>query len=68
MLQIGEEGKTASISNALSGAKHFGLKNSEAEQIIEEVREVTKNWKDFFAECGAEEQDIDSLSSCFREL
>lgn len=68
LLQIGEEGKTASISNALSGAKHFGLKNSEAEQIIEEVREVTKNWKDFFAECGAEEQDIDSLSSCFREL
>ena len=67
-LQVGEEGKTASISNALSAAKHFGLKTSEAENIIEKVREVTKNWKDFFADCGAKGQDMDRLSSCFRKL
>jgi len=67
-LHIGEEGSTASISNALSAIKHFGLKLAAAEQIVEEVREVTKNWKAFFADCGAEDQDIDRLSSCFREL
>jgi serine/threonine-protein kinase HipA len=67
-LHIGDEGTIANISNALSAAKHFGIKISEAEQIIEEVREATKNWKTFFADCGAESQDIERLSSCFREL
>ena len=67
-LHIGDEGRTANVSNALSATKYFGIKLAEAEQIIEEVREVTKNWKDFFADCGAESQDIEQVSSCFREL
>lgn len=67
-MYIGEDGKDASISNAMSAAKNFGLKNTEAKQIIEEVREATKDWKDFFSNCGANEQDIVRLSSCFREL
>ena len=67
-LHIGDEGTTASISNALTATKHFGLKPAEAEQIIEEIKETIKNWKDFFADLGAQDQDIDRLSSCFREL
>ena len=67
-LHIGDEGTIANISNALSAAKYFGIKLAEAEQIIEEVREVTKGWKAFFDDCGAESQDIERLSSCFREL
>ena len=67
-LHIGDEGTIANISNALSATKHFGIKTPDAEQIIEEVREVIKGWRDFFADCGAEDQDIERLSSCFREL
>ena len=67
-LHFGEQGRVASIHNALSAAKRFGLKNSEAERIIDEIREVTNDWKVVFADCGVVSQDIDRLSSCFRKL
>jgi serine/threonine-protein kinase HipA len=67
-LHVGEAGRVSTVENALSAISRFGLKQQEAEQIVEEVREGTMEWDVFFAECGAEREDLDRLSSCFRKL
>jgi serine/threonine-protein kinase HipA len=67
-LRIGDEGKLATVSNALSATGDYGVVRSDAEQIIDRVREVTKKWKDYFGKCNAADQDVERLSSCFREL
>ncbi|MCA1765766.1 MAG: HipA domain-containing protein, partial [Desulfobulbaceae bacterium] len=67
-LRIGDEGKMATVSNVLSATGNYGIDRSDAKQIIDQVREVTKNWKDYFGNFNAAKQDIERLSSCFREL
>jgi serine/threonine-protein kinase HipA len=64
-LIVGEEGRTATISNALSAAALFGLRANEANAIVEQIREATRGWKDFYANCGLSQLDIDRISSCF---
>ena len=67
-MQIGDEGKTASVRNAMSSITRFGLKQKEAEQIIDEIYEGTKGWDDFFSSNGVPGEDIERLSSCFRKM
>lgn len=67
-LRIGHEGKLATVNNALSATGDYGIDRSDAEQIVDQVREVTKKWKDYFGKCNAADQDVERLSSCFREL
>jgi len=68
LLHIGDEGKAATVGNALSAIGYYGIALSDAELIIEQVREVTRNWKEYFDRYGATDQDIERLSSCFREI
>jgi serine/threonine-protein kinase HipA len=67
-LHFGDLGREASIQNLLSGAPSFGLNQSEANNVIDEVREGVRNWDEFFLEHEASEEDITSLRGCFRQL
>ena len=67
-LHFGESGREASIANLLSGAPTFGLNQSEANNVIDEVREGVRNWENFFLDHGASEEDVIRLSGCFRQL
>lgn len=64
-LQIGEEGRAATVSNALSAAAGFGLRQQEAVAVVEQIHEVTNGWRDIYAECGQSQLDIDKIAGCF---
>ena len=67
-LHFGEAGREASLENLQTAAPVFGLKLAEANNIIDEVREGTRNWQDFYVEHGASEEDIIRLKGSFRPL
>lgn len=64
-LHVGEEGRSATLSNALSAAALFGLRDKEAVRVIERIHEVTAGWRDFYSNCGLSSVDIGKIQSCF---
>ena len=67
-LHIGDYGREASVPNLISAAGIFGLRPTEAEAVIEKVREGSRRWRDFFDAHGVSDEDLVRLASCFREL
>lgn len=67
-LHIGDEGKLATVSNALSACGYYGIGRDEAKHIIERIREITRNWEEYFTTCGVTDHDMQRLASCFREM
>ncbi len=55
---ISEEGPDASLELALNAAKYFGLKEDQANIIIEEVSWAFKNWRDTARLIGMSTTDI----------
>ncbi len=64
-LHIGSEARAATISNALSAAAIFGLRDKEAAAVIDQIHEAVRNWREFYSDCGVSHMDIDKISSCF---
>ena len=56
---------SATVENVLAAAPGFGIRNTEANFVIEQIRDKFKNWRSHYAECGLTEQDIQKISSCF---
>ncbi len=67
-MSIGEKGREATLENAYSRASRFGLLRNEAQDIIEQLLEKTRCWKDHFEECGISGNEIDKLSPSFSHL
>ena len=67
-LQIGREGRLATVDNALSAAPLFGLRPADATLIVEKIRENVRQWRDLFSENGVRETDMQRISGCFRDL
>lgn len=65
---VGADGAASTLSNALSQCRRFLLKQSEASQIIDEVRSVLSGWQQVFAESGVTRTDIRMLRSCFSQV
>lgn len=64
-LNISNQGRVASIENALAAAPAFGLNNGDAISIIDQIRERVSDWRNHYATCGLSELDIQKISSCF---
>lgn len=67
-MKIGDLGREASLDNARSAAKYFGISAPEAELYIKELCEHTKQWEQHYRNCGVSSQDIEKLKHSFRKL
>lgn len=68
VLGVGKRGHEATLDNALSGAINFGIRQEEAESLLEEIRQhVEARWRPILAESGIGDQDIQRLSNSFIE-
>jgi len=64
-MSVGEQGRTASLDNALSRASQFGLERGQARAVVEELRASVRSWRDHFEECGVTGSEIDALAPSF---
>lgn len=62
-LGVGNDGRTGSIENLLSQAKRFGLKAFKAQQIVNQIRELSAEWPVYMTRYAVAEGDIQRLHS-----
>ncbi|SPB17798.1 phosphatidylinositol kinase [Caballeronia novacaledonica] len=67
-LGVGEEGKLATLDNAVSRCDAFGISESEACMLIGLMWDVVKDWRSLFAEDGVAEKDMDYVSTAIRHI
>lgn len=68
ILSLGERGHEATLTNALSSARSFGLERDEASTLLETLRtRVDATWRAKMRDAGVSDQDIARLSNCFAE-
>lgn len=61
-MTIGREGRDSTISNVISAAPAFGIKDAEAKLIAEEMKHSLLDWQNYFAQCGVSEMNIALLA------
>ena len=66
-LEVGLQGKLATLDNALSGCARFDLTRPEAVLIVARIQSQTARWREFFEEHGAPGKLIDTVQSAFRD-
>lgn len=64
-LRCGREGRAATRSNILSDVRPFGLSESEATRIWEEMRETVAGWQEHFAGYGVTKKEMEELRHRF---
>jgi serine/threonine-protein kinase HipA len=67
-LAIGNQGRLATIDNALSAAGSFMLPQKKACECISEVWRVTRQWKTYFDEFKVSAAEIEKISPAFRHI
>jgi serine/threonine-protein kinase HipA len=65
-LGIGQQGRLATLDNALSWYARFGLTRDVAIEAINHVWSVVREWKGRFEEFGVPSSEIDKIGSAFR--
>ncbi len=63
---VGEQGRLATLDNALSHAGQFGLRPREASELIQQMTEDLRPWKSVFENAGVPPQDIEVVAGAFR--
>lgn len=66
-MTFGNEGKRASYKNALSMCGRFRLSQTQAQNIINDVRHVTASWREHFRNTGIAENEIAALENSFSD-
>ncbi len=67
-LEVGSQGKLATLDNALSGHEHFGLERHHAVEKMASIALAVQGWKGFFEDQGVSGTLIDQLAGAFRVL
>ncbi len=57
-MSVGIQGREANLDNAMSYSARFGLSPDAAADIIKKLQASTKNWQDFFRQCGLNNDDV----------
>jgi serine/threonine-protein kinase HipA len=60
-MRVGADGHESSISNALSELAAFGLKLSEAKDLVHNIQNVVATWPAHFAKCGVKAREIEMV-------
>ena len=67
-LQVGPQGKLATLDNALAGSAAFTLERPDAIAVMAAVSRAVASWASFFEERGISGRLIDQLRPAFRNL
>ena len=67
-LGIGAQGRLATLDNALSAYARFGLTRVRAEEIIDRVWRVVRQWRMYFEGFGVPGGQIKKIASAFRHI
>ena len=67
-LEVGPEGRIASIDNALASCQRFSVSTARAGQLIAEVWAVVREWRVSFERYGVDARECDRVASAFRHL
>jgi serine/threonine-protein kinase HipA len=67
-LQVGNQGKLATLDNAMSAFSAFTPQRTTAIAIIRRIWGEVRQWKNAFENWGATGRLIDQVSSAFRDL
>lgn len=65
-LGVGEKGRFADISNALSSAALFGLNQGQARDIVERICMCVREWRTYFDEFGVDPKDMTAVATAIR--
>lgn len=65
-LGVGMEGRLATLTNAMSSHRAFGLSHDEAMTIIDRIGSVVREWRVYFGEHGVSEADMALIASAMR--
>ena len=61
-MPVGDSAAEASIENALSQVRSFGLKPDAARDIVEEIARCVDGWQRHFRELGVRDADMQVLA------
>ncbi|MCP4579432.1 MAG: HipA domain-containing protein [Deltaproteobacteria bacterium] len=64
-MSVGEEGREATLENALSRAGRFGYSAADARTVVEEMLKIIGNWRSHYEACGIPGHEIDLLAPSF---
>ncbi len=67
-LGVGQEGRSATLDNAISAKEMFNLSAQDATSIIAEVWERVREWKTYFEEFGTSTKSIEQAENAFRHI
>lgn len=59
---MGKAGAEASLDNALSECRHFGLTLLQAKSIAKEVAHVVNDWQPHFVSMGVSVRDVQTVA------
>ena len=68
VLSVGDQGRSANVSNAMSKYAQFGLDRNAALAIIDRIWRVVREWKSRFEEFGVAGKDIELVTGAFRHI
>jgi len=61
-MRVGALGHEATLANALSEARAFGLTDAQARQTVGEIAHQVAHWKEVFKSLDVRDADIDQLA------
>lgn len=64
-MTIGDQGKKASLANALSQCERFRITLKEARTIVAQTQEVVSSWRDHFKNVGIKKSELKPLENSF---
>jgi serine/threonine-protein kinase HipA len=65
-LNIGAEGRNATLTNAMSRHAVFGLNRKSALAVVDRIWRVVRQWKTYFEKWNVPARDIELVASAFR--
>jgi serine/threonine-protein kinase HipA len=66
-MSLGEKGREASLSNALSLSPRFGLNLHEAEDVLADMKACVGEWEKHYRALAVSAGDIEAIRGCFGE-
>jgi serine/threonine-protein kinase HipA len=67
-LGIGQQGRAATLDNAMTAKEAFSLSERDATEVIEEVWSQVREWRVYFEQYNVSAMEIEKISSAFRHI
>lgn len=67
-LGVGQQGRAATLDNALSSKVMFSLSQEQALSVVAEVWQKVREWRVYFDEFGVSPREMDAVATAFRHI